>query len=1034
MSLIALALRQRRLLNVVALFFLVTGAVAAFRMPREVFPNVTMDIVIVRADYPGAAAAQIEQLIIAPIEKELRTVADIKETASVATEDFALTIVEIEPNAPDKRRTVREIQRAIDRITDLPADLPHRPTVRELQTRNNPIIEIALTGLSDEAELQQWAKALETRILDLDDVAGVNRRGWRDRQIWVEVDPVALRNYDLSLAAISAQLARHNVEIPGGLVTSGTTDLVLRTSGRLQTPDDVGAVVVRTTEEGRPIPLGSIANIHWDVAEATTLQRVGGAKAIVLVVTKRAGGDAIRLTDSIRHTTEDFAAVAPASLRVSYLNDFSFFLRRRLKVLAWNGTIGLGLVLACILAFLSFRTAAGAALGLPVAALGALAAMWWFGATINMITLFGMIMVVGMLVDEDLVIAENIHRYLELHADPTVAVARGTQEIMRSVVATVFTTIAAFLPLLFLAGIIGKFTRWIPLVVIITLSCSLLEALIILPSHLHDLCLLIRGGRLTATRDWRWFIALRAAYLRALKRVLPHRYIVAGSGTVLLAAALVAALKVIPFTLFPARGLEIFFVRADAPMGTPLSETERRYEILEQRVRNFFAEPSARGELDNFAAQIGISQNDPEDPATRRGSHVGQIAIYLTPPAKRDRSLEAIVGELRPRLTDTPGFTRITVDRVRPGPPVGKPIAIKIRGPDFAVLEQLAGRLKDALAGLSGVTDIMDDYEPGKIEVAIEPDATAAARAGVQVADIGRAVRAAFEGEIATRIRTVDEEHDVLVRLPIGLRSTAATLERVPVPNSMGRLIPLGHVARYQDRPGPITIKHLDGQRAITVLADVDEEITTATAVSRHIRPIVGVIEGEHPRYTVTFGGEVESTRESLASLKIALLLAALLILGILVTTLDSYGDAGVVLTTIPLGLVGVVAGFWLMGHAFSFMALMGMVGLAGIVVDSAIILIDFIRRRQREGVILHDAIMESAQIRFRPIVLVTLTTVLGIVASAFGIGGTDPFIQPMALAMNWGLTFSTVFNLFWVPCLVMIVEDVKRRLGRYRT
>lgn len=1051
MSLVAFSIRQHRLLNICSLLLVIAGLYAAWQMRREAFPNVQMDLVTVRTDYPGASAEQVEQLIVRPVEEELRSVADIKKMSSIAVENLGLTICELEPNTANKERTITDIQQAIDRITELPADLPDRPAVRELQTRNNPIIEVALSGALPEAEVQRLAKGLETQLLDLPDVATIVRRGWRPRQIWVEVDPLQMRRYQLSLTEIGNQLARQNVNIPGGLVEGSTLppapspsaqqpladrqgreriyeSTLIRTSGEFHTPEEIGAVVVRTGDQGAPVRVRDLATVRWEFADAATIQRAAGSRAIVLVVIKKAMGDAIRMVDDIRRLTAQFQQSAPPALRVSYLHDFSYFIRRRLNVLTWNGAIGLGLVILSILYFLSPRTAIGAALGIPVAALGSLAAMWALGASINLITMFGMIMVVGMLVDEDLLIAENIHRYLEQHDDPATAVIHGTHEIARSVIATVLTTIAAFVPLLLVSGMIGKFTRWIPLVIIVTLICSLVEALLILPAHLYELAVRFRGRRMTATRDWRWFSRLRAAYLQRLAWCLRHRYGVVACGCAIMIASVVVALKVIPFTLFPQRGLEIFFIRAESPIGTSLLDTEQRFAPIEAAVARLPAH-----ELDTFATQIGLAQNDPDDPFTTRGGHIGQVTVYLKPPAHR-RPMEAIMDELRAQLVDTPGLTRITLERVRNGPPVGRAVVVKIAGDDFPVLESLAERVKTALAGLPGVTDIADDYEVGKPELNVVTEPLATARAGLTVAGIGRSVRAAFEGDTATRIHEGDEVIEVRVRLPSRWRNDPRVFAFLGAPNRAGQIIPLTQVAALGEHPSPTAIKHEEGRRSVSVTADTDERVTTPIAVRRALRPLFATLEAESPTYRLAFGGEVEKTDESLHSLQIALLLATILILGILVATLDSYGDALIVLTTIPLGLVGVTLGFLLQGYPFSFLALIGIVGLAGIVVDSAIVLVDFIRLSQRTGRSLTDAALDSAATRFRPIILVSLTTILGVIPSAFGIGGTDPFIQPMALAMNWGLAISTIINLFWVPCLLMTLDDLKHRwLGRER-
>lgn len=1024
-------IRYHRLINLLSLMLVAAGLWALSQSRREAFPPVVRDLAIIEAAYPGATPEQVERLIIAPIEEALTRVTGLEEVNSTAVEGLATVVAEIDPDAGDVDARLTEIEQAIDQIDTLPADLPDRPSVREIDTRKSPIVDIALSGPMDEFALQTYARRLAQRLELLPDVARVAMRGWREPQIWVEVDPQAMRRYTVSLAEVAQRIRETHIDLPGGLATSDRPFL-LRTTATFRKPADFAQLPIRATERGDQVRLGDVATVRWAVEEGSTLYRSMSSRAINLVVIKKERGDAITMVDAVRQILDTEVTTWDDHLHARVVNDLSFFIRRRLQVLRVNGIMGLALVTLTLFLFLSPRTALGAAIGIPIAGLAAVALLGLAGATINLITMFGMIMVIGMLVDEDLVIAENIHRHLEMHDDTATAVVRGAREIRTAMVATALTTVAAFSPLLFMGGMIGKFVRWIPLVVIVTLISSLIEALLILPTHLHFLMSLWQTRRRPAhsMAVWRWFERVRERYRRALVACLQARRTVLGVGTLLMAGAVGAVTAGwIPFHLFPSRGIEIFFIRAEAPVGTPLETTEQLFARLEAAVAALPA-----GEVDAYTTQIGLLQNDPNDPYTSRGTHVGQVAVYLTPPVYRTRTAQDIIAGLRDRVGAIPAFTRLRYEMLRHGPSGGKPVEITVRGPSLATLEAVADELAQRLRTLPGVQDVDDGRLAGKAELAITVDPARAATAGVDTRTIAQAIQQAFQGVTVSQVRASDDLHDVVVRFPATLQSVTH-LDLVQIPTRGGQLVPLAAVASHTVTTSPQRIRRRDGQRVITVGAELDEARTSVGTVVQQCTPHIAALESRFPGVTIAFGGEAEESAESLAGLRTATCLAALLILGILLAALRSFGSAFVVLTTIPLGFAGVVFGFLLERQDFTFMALLGMVGMTGVIVDVAIILLDLLRQRQADGMPFAEALMEAAMLRFRPIVLVMITTVLGIIPTAYGIGGSDPFIQPMALAMNWGLGLGTILCLFWIPCLAAEMEHWRKRLkwGRFQ-
>lgn len=1022
MKLSEFSVKNSLTVNALSVFLIIAGLFSLVDLEREAFPNFSFDIVTVRADYPGASPDVIEKLITIPLEKELKEVDDIDEMGSVSVEGLSLIILQIDPDAPDTARVVNDIQRAVEEAQDLPQDLEDPPRVRELQVRNTPIVEVSLAGDLSERELRDLAVNLETEILDLPEVASVERKGMRDPEIWVEVDPKKMARFEIALPQVMQALADRNVNVPGGVLKGLRTERILRTTGEFETASDVSDVIIRANEEGYWVRIKDVADVKDRFEELTILQRTDGSRAINLLVIKKDRADAIRTMDKLEELLERFKEKAPPELHTALVNDISYYIKRRLNVLVNNGSIGLVFVLIPIIIFLSTRVAIGAAIGMPIAFLTAIAAMRFLGMSINLISMFGMIMCLGMLVDEDLVVAENIARHLERGMSHSEAAMRGAAEVAKAIISVVLTTIIAFLPLLFMTGIFGKFVGDIPKVVMITLAASLLEALIILPSHLSDLNKPRREDTKPSAfqkkRSHHLFDQVRAYYLRSLGFCLRYPKTSSLVALSITTAAILWAIFGMRFILFPSRGIEAFFVRAEASIGTSLEVTEKMMEPLEALVRKL-----PDNELDHYVTQIGISQNDPDDPFTNRGSHLAQIQVQLTPEPQRDRTADDIMESLRPHAKGIEGFEKISFDPIKPGPPVGKPVAIRIRGEAFQTLNEIADLFKPELQKLAGVHDVRDDYELGKGELLIAVNEEAALRAGLDYRRIGLTVRQAFEGMTATTIRKADEEIDVVVRLPEELRYKQQALESLLILNNAGNFVSLERVAELKQGPGVGVIKHFDAKRAVTVTANIDEELTTSVEVNRLIEKKFRAIEKQYPGYTITYAGEAQETAESLRSLFRAFIAAAILIFIILLVTFGSITQTFIVMLAIPFGLVGVVLGFTILGEPFTFLAMLGIVGLSGIVVDTGILLFIFINQSRGRDEALKDSIIEGCRVRLRPIFLTTVTTFLGVLPAAYGIGGSDPFIRPMALAINWGLVVSMFFTLYAMPCLYFLAE-----------
>ncbi|HKX12411.1 MAG TPA: efflux RND transporter permease subunit [bacterium] len=1033
MKLAEWSVRNSLLVNMLTVFTIVAGIMAVFANRREAFPNFSFDIVQIATRYPGATASQIEKLITIPIEKELKEVDDIKELVSASTEGFSGIYVVIEPDAKNKDKVVNDVQRAVDRAEDLPADLKDKPVVEEISTKNTPMLEVALFGDLPSEELRQLSRRLETLLLEDPNVAKVIRRGYREPEFAVEVNPSEMARYHLSLSDVIDALRATNINFPGGDIRQGDQEFLLRISGEFYKPAEIENVVVRSNSSGNHVRVKDIGRVVPTLEKLIVTNRTNGHEAINLLILKKEKADIIHLVEDVKKILADFKATAPPTLGITIVNDISRYVEMRLDVLVNNAVIGLALLFIPLVIFLSPRTAISAAIGIPTAVMAAFALMHFFGITINLMSLFGLIMVAGMLVDEDIVIAENVYRLMEEGVPPRRAAIDGTKQVAKSVIATVLTTVTCFAPLLAMTGIFGKFVKQIPQVVILTLAASLLQALLVLPSHIHDLNKMseekakVAFERYSRSLGSRFMRALLQVYEAVLRILVRHRYITAGLFLILMVGTFIFGVKKVPFILFPSEGTEQFFIRVETELGTSVEVTTERMGQIEK----ILLARLPKEELEHIVIQGGLTQNDPTDPFTERSSHIGQVWVFLTPEPRRDRLASEIIESLRPEVEKVPGFTKLSFEEIQNGPPVGKPISIHVRGDDFDLLNKVAEEYLSYLKTVPGVKDLKNDYQPGKKELRAVIDEVRMRQAGLTYQDVAAAVRSSFEGGIATTIKEGDEEIDVLVRFPEGLRKRKESLENVLVPNREGRLIPLLQIASFKEEAALTVIKHDDRKRVVTVSANVDQKVTTSVKVNAMAEEHFKERLKNEPGVNVKYGGEEEDTEEAMNALFRAMIMALFLTFIIIAATFRSLWEPFVVMTTIPMGLMGVIYGFYLFQKPLSFLGMLGVIGFAGVIVDSALLIVEFINIEKAKGVHFKEAIIRGSRARLRPVLLTTATTVLGIVPSAFGIGGTDPFIQPMAFAMNWGLSIGTIFVVLMIPVFLAILYDMVGRLKK---
>ncbi|UCC95242.1 MAG: efflux RND transporter permease subunit [Candidatus Omnitrophota bacterium] len=1024
------SVKNSLLINLISVFILIAGlyTLYVYKIRREAFPEVSFDQVVIQAVYPGAPPEEIEKLVTVPIEKELKGVDGIEEMTSTSIENVSSILVKISQDVKDKDKVVDDVKQAVDRVVDLPKEA-EEPIVIEVTSGEIPVIEVALSGDMPERALQEHAENLEDILEDIPGVSSVARRGFRDTEVWVEVDPDKMREVHLSLEEVMEALSKRNLSIPAGKLRS-ENEFSIRTTGEFYTQEEIENVVIRANEAGNWLRIKDVASVRFSFEDEDVINKSHGTRSINLTVIKRATGDAIKIVDQVKKDTKDFLRRSDPKLKASYVNDIAFYIERRLGTLKNNGIIGMFLVCCVLIIFLNVRIAFLTALGLPIAFCATLAAMGFFGLSVNLVTMFGLIVVLGMLVDDGIIVAENCSRYLEKGLKPREAAVAGTQEVMKPVTATIITTIAAFSPLMFMSGMMGKFIWGIPLVVIIALSASLFEALVILPSHFADF--VRRGKDFTSRKELPWFKKILDFYTKVVNKALNRRYrVLLGLCIVFIVTAFVGMRM--PFVFFSSEeGVEQFWIRSEVPVGTSLYNTEKLMRQVEEIVAKL-----PQDELEAYTTQVGsIGETWMFDPYGKSGSHVGQITVYVTPYNTRKRTVSQIIEDLREKTKGIEGFEKIYFEKEHGGPPVGKAVAVKIRGEDFSVLEEISNKVAAFLNTIEGVSDVASDYEIGRGEIRVVIDNEKATKAFLSVGEIASSIRYAFKGGIATSIKPVkaEEEINVIVRFPEEYRNERLAFEKILIPNRYGNLIPLQNVAHLQERVSVARIQHLDGKRVIAVRSNVDNKNVTSAKANQLMQKEFENVPAEYSGYSLEYGGEQEENVRSAKDFMKAFGLALFLIFLILAANFNSLIQPVIVMLAIPFGIIGVVWAFFFHGLPKSFFMFMGSVGLIGIVVNDSIVLVEFINSLRRKGVERRTSIVEAGKLRLRPVLLTTITTALGLTPTAYGIGGGDPFLRPMALTIVWGIICATLLTLIVLPCIYAIIDDITRKFAGHET
>ena len=1022
-TVIAFFVQRGLVVNLLSLMLLMAGGYAALHIQREAFPSVNFDVIVVTAAYPGTAPKEVENLLLTPIERELKGVDGIDTLYATAYPGLMQISIRVDPNFKDRSRLVSDIQQAVNRAS-LPVDLPASPTISEIKSEQAPVLGFTIFGDVTALQLKQISTHIKDDILNIKGISHAFVQGDRKEEIRITLKPKAMQRYHISINDVMQLVQGWNVNAPGGRLKSRQGEQMIRITGEFVSAEDAGNLVLRANDRGQGVRLKDVADVRYTLQRPSRLVAAQGKPAVNFIVMKKGDEDIINLVNRVRA----YLTTVPDTyhMQVRTYQDFSLITRLRLGVLTGNGAIGLGLVLLTLLLFLRPAVAFTTAWGLPIVFFSGLALLYFSGVTLNLLTMFGFIMVLGLMVDDAIIIGENATWHMERGLSPEEAAIQGTYELAGPVTATVLTTIVAFLPLMYMDGIIGKFIYSIPVVVIVLLSFSLLEALFILPNHIRDVAHASKNPR--ERKIFNWFNAM---YGRVLQFAVKMRYLTIVLTLLALVATGMLASKM-KFQLFPGGAESEFYLRVSAPVGTTLEETFQQLLTLDAEVRQRI-DPSI---LETTTIVAGENSADQRESLKQVGDRFGFVRVILTHFTKRDVSAYDVMAQVEKDIPDLFPDLDISFAMQSSGPPVGRALQIELSGSDEAAKERVAQRLEAMLHTIKGVTAIESDLQPGQKELHLVLDRAKAAYAGVNLKTVALHVKAAFDGLRVSTLKQKSEEVDVTIRYPEAVQHSMRTLLRLKIPNARGGLIPLSRVAKLQNAEGSNSIRHKDGRRILNVSAEVDRVAINSKELNGQVLARSKEwLQDDARSVHYHFGGEQERSKESVQGLIFSFVFALVGIFVILAIQFNRVSYPILVMLAIPFGAIGIVVGFYVHGEPLSFMAMMGFVALTGVVVNASLVLAVFIQRELEAGAAWRDAIIASGQRRLRAVLLTTITTVVGLLPTAYGWGGFDPFVAPMALALSWGLLFSTAITLFSIPAAMGIGMDMRalllRLLGR---
>ena len=1012
------------------------GILSLLTVNQEEFPSIDAQIVSVTVPYLGAAPEEVERGVCIRVEEAIEGVEGIDKVRATSSEATCSVMAELEMDA-DAVAALNEIKSRVDGINSFPAET-EKPIVSKLSLLRN-VLWIALSGDAEERVLKQVGQELREALVAIDGVSQVQLKYARADEISIEVSEHALRRHGISLDQVAAAVRSTSLDMPSGAIKSQAGEILIRSKGQAYRGEEFEDVAVLTQPNGAKLTLGEIADIRDGFEEGDLSARFNGKPAVVLAVSQLEDEDILQMAEDVKAFIAQAEPRLPEGLKLTVWTDTSQELVQRLNVLTSTAAGGFILVMIVLALFLRFRVAMWVAVGIPIAMLGTIAVFPYASLQISSLSIMGFILVLGVLVDDAIVVGERIYSHEQLNKLPVLAAIDGTREVSVPVIFGVLTSMAAFLPLVLLPGRMAEFFSALGYVVIFALIFSIVESQLILPAHLahrnhaeseHGFG---RAWNRLQGRLSRWLERMATEhYAPLLRRALAWRHASAavGVGVLIIALSLILSGRVV-FSFFPEVEGNRIFAQLEMPEGTPVEATtkaarqiERGAQVLNRELMAELGreEPVIRNQLTSIGT-VSVRNGPPDLPQPGR-SHFAEVVIELPPAGERD-NLSAWQAAKRWRELAGPVPDAVQLSFSASAFSAGAAIDFEITGRDVDQLRRAAAELRAELARYEGLFDIRDSFRAGKqeIQLSLLPEAR---NLGLTLSSLARQVRNAFYGAEAQRVQRGEDDVRVMVRFPEAERKSVGNLEDMHIRTPDGKEAPFYSVAGFQLGQGYSSIRRSNGRRVVNVVSDVDRQTVQPEDVLNSVQSnILPRLREQYPSLSFSLAGEQEERNEAILGLAYGAVLALVVIYALLAIPLRSYVQPLVIMSVIPFGAVGAIFGHWIMGVDLVFFSALGIVALSGVVVNASLVLVDFVNRRRRDGMAVDEALETSCLTRFRAILLTSATTFIGLIPLMLNLSPTTIMFVPMAVSLAYGVLFATFITLLYVPVLYRIVEDL---------
>jgi multidrug efflux pump subunit AcrB len=1025
--------------NLLMVMVFLGGIIGLYRVKQEVFPEFELDMISVSVIYPGASPQDIEQGIVLAVEEAVVGVDGVKRVTSKAVEGTGVVNAELLLTA-DSDRVLADMKTAVDRIRTFPEEA-EEPNI-SLATRTPSVVTMVIHGQLPLANLHAIAEQARDRLRSSDEVTSVEIGGVPQVEVHVELDRQATERYGVSRAQVARSIRSSSIDIPAGSLETSASDFIVRFSDRKLRGHEFEDIVVLATPEGRVVRLGQVATVRDGYADTDQATFYNGEPAVTLTAYRVGSESPQSVSDGVQAMLAEMRTELPSNVGLSLWDDDSEMLRARINLLVKNGIGGFILVLIVLALFLDLRLAFWVGLGIPISFTGVFMLMPAMGVSVNMISLFALLITLGMVVDDAIIVGENAFDKMNAGMERMPAAIKGAQEMAVPVSFAILTTIAAFSPMFFVPGTMGKIFKILPVMVVGVLIFSLIESFFILPAHMghgtkrtpRGFLLLVKRGQGRIAAGLEWFIS--HVYRPGLGKILDFRYVAASVAIALffVAVGLVAS-GWVPRSFMPDMEGNVVTATGRLPYGVPISTTAEVQRALEASATAAIARHGGKGIQRGMISRLGSASSGggPGGPTGFAGSHLVQVQIELVESAAREFTAKEFEGswtELTPRM---PGVEALTFSSSI-GPSSGAAIDLQLSHRDETVLAAASAELADGLRGYTDLTNIENTYASGKpqLEFELRPSALTL---GLTASDVAGQVRGAFFGAEALRDQRGRNEMKAMVRLPEDQRTSLTDIERLRILTPSGNWVPLSYVADYTLGRAATAIDREDGQRAVNVRAEKKAGVASANPTLEALRKdVVPALKKKYPALTMEEVGQQREQSDAFGALGLNFIAAMFVIYALLAVPFKSYTQPLVVMAAIPFGFVGAVGGHIFMGYGLSLISAMGIVALSGVVVNDSLVLMDATNRYRAEGASAREAIIRGGMRRFRPILLTSLTTFFGLLPMMFETDVQARFLIPMAISLGFGVLSATVLILLLVPAIYMILEDVRAVVGKVAT